>query len=117
MKALKAQGISRDSLPYKAIWQPWLSYYGVFFNVLIILTQGFPSFVGGFDVQSFFVAYISVLFFGLLYMGHKLYTRCPFVKSEEVDLDTGRKEVDEMYANYEEKPRGWFTKICSATLG
>ena len=28
-KALKAQGISRDSLPYKAFGQPYVAYYGL----------------------------------------------------------------------------------------
>ena len=32
MRALKARGISRDILPYKALWQPYFSYYGLFFN-------------------------------------------------------------------------------------
>ena len=104
MKALRAQGISRDSLPYKAIWQPWFSWYGVFFNILIILTQGFTSFIP-WNVSDFFVAYISVLLFVVLYAGHKLVTRSKFVRPEEADLVSGRKEVDEMYLGIEEEPK------------
>jgi len=40
MRALRARGVSRDTLPYKAMWQPWFSWYGIVFNIIIILTQG-----------------------------------------------------------------------------
>ncbi|KAK5137363.1 hypothetical protein LTR08_008941 [Meristemomyces frigidus] len=96
MRALRARGASRDELPYKALWQPWLSYYGVGFNIIIILTQGFTAFMP-WDTSSFFVAYVSLLLFAVLYIGHKLVCRTKFVKPIEADLDTGRKEVDEMY--------------------
>lgn len=49
------------------------------------------------STSGFFTAYISLILFVVLYVGHKLITRSPFVKSEEADLDTGRTEVDEMY--------------------
>jgi amino acid transporter len=93
MRALYARGTSRDTLPYKAPFQPWLSYYGLFFNVLIILTQGFTAFMP-WSTQGFFVAYISLILFAVLWIGHKVVTRSKFVKPEEADLDTGRKEVD-----------------------
>ncbi|KAK3049576.1 lysine permease [Extremus antarcticus] len=100
MRALRAQGMSRDDLPYKAFWQPWFSYYGMTFNIIIILTQGFTAFMP-WDTSSFFVAYVSLIIFAVLYIGHKLVFRQPFVKPEEADLDSGRREVDEMY--FEEK--------------
>ncbi|EAA59017.1 hypothetical protein AN8279.2 [Aspergillus nidulans FGSC A4] len=56
MRALKARNISRDLLPYKALWQPWFSWYGLFFNVLIIITQGFTAWIPEF---SLFVNYDS----------------------------------------------------------
>ena len=45
MRALRARGTSRSTLPYRAPFQPWFSYYGIFFNILIIITQGFTSFM------------------------------------------------------------------------
>jgi yeast amino acid transporter len=100
MRALKAQGFNRNDLPYKAFWQPWFSIYGLFFNVLIILTQGFTSFMP-WNTSDFFVAYVSLILFAVLYIGHKLVFRQPFVKPHEADLDSGRREVDDMY--FEEK--------------
>lgn len=37
---LKAQGISRDTHPYKAPFQPWLSWYGFIWFTLIIILNG-----------------------------------------------------------------------------
>jgi len=116
MRACKAQGISRDNLPYKAWAQPWLSYYGLFFNVLIILTQGFTSFMP-WDTKSFFVAYISLILFAALYIGHKIVYRHPFVKPAEADLLTGRKDLDEAEeedVQYDEKkPTHWFRRVLA----
>lgn len=100
MRALKAQGIDRDTLPYKAFWQPWLSWYGIVFNTIIIFTQGFTAFAP-WDTSSFFAAYISLILFVVLYAGHKLILRQPLVRPAEADLLSGRKEVDEMH--FEEK--------------
>lgn len=117
MRALDAQNISRDSLPYKAPWQPWFSWYGIGFNVLIILTQGFTSFIP-WNTSSFFVAYISLILFVVLYVGHKIVTKSKFVPAEKVDLVTGRKEVDEMYAGREEDaPTTFWGKVSAWTLG
>lgn len=116
MRALKAQGISRDTLPYKAMWQPWFSWYGIFFNVLIIFTQGFTSFIP-WNTSDFFVSYISLILFTVLYVGHKLVTRSKFVKPEDVDLISGKKEVDEMYADVPDAPRTFWKKMSSWILG
>jgi amino acid transporter len=106
MRALRARGTSRDTLPYKAPWQPWLSYYGLFFNVLIILTQGFTAFLP-WDTKNFFIAYISVIIFVALWIGHKAVTRSRFVRPEEADLDTGRKEVDALVFDEEVPTTLW----------
>ena len=100
MRALRARGTSRNDLPYKAPLQPWFSYYGVGFNIIIILTQGFTSFMP-WNTSSFFVAYVSLILFVVLYVGHKVIKRPAFVKPLEADLDSGRREVDDMY--FEEK--------------
>ncbi|KAF2218518.1 amino acid permease/ SLC12A domain-containing protein [Elsinoe ampelina] len=100
MKACKAQGVARESLPYTTWGQPWFTWYGVVFNILIILTQGFEVFVE-WSTSDFFVYYISLILFVVLYVGHKTLFRKPFVKAEEADLDSGRREVEEMV--WEEK--------------
>jgi amino acid transporter len=88
MRALAARGINRDTLPYKAMWQPYFAWYGLFFNVLIILTQGFTAFIP-WDTTSFFIAYVSLILFAVLYVGHKVGMRTSYVSANEADIDTG----------------------------
>ncbi|KAJ5263693.1 hypothetical protein N7478_011298 [Penicillium angulare] len=110
MRALKARDISRDVLPYKALWQPWYSWYGLFFNVIIIITQGFTSFIPHFKVKDFFINYLSLILFVVLYVGHKLIYRPAFVKPIEADLDTGRSTFDnETWETTE--PTTWYGKV------
>ncbi|KAJ5187930.1 hypothetical protein N7449_010924 [Penicillium cf. viridicatum] len=107
MRVLATRGISRDTLPYKAILQPYLAWYGLFFNILIALTQGFTSFIPHFRVTDFFVAYICPIVFVVLYVGHKVIFRPSFVRAADADIDTGRlhyeKEVD--------PPKPWYWKV------
>lgn len=42
MKALKAQGMSRDDLPYKAPFQPWGSWFALVATAIITLFKGTP---------------------------------------------------------------------------
>ncbi|KAK3115225.1 lysine permease [Teratosphaeriaceae sp. CCFEE 6253] len=106
MRALKARGVSRDTLPYKAMGQPWFTWYGVGFNILIILTQGFTAFIP-WNTSDFFVAYVSLILFAVLYIGHKIVFKTKFVKPIDADLDTGRKEVDEMFIDEVAPTTAW----------
>lgn len=106
MRACAAQGIARNDLPYKSFWQPWFSWYGLFFNVLIIITQGFTAFIP-WSTEDFFINYISLILFVVLYVGHKIFYRQPLVKPAEADLLTGRKEVDEMVVEEHEPTTLW----------
>ncbi|RJE26068.1 permease [Aspergillus sclerotialis] len=94
MRALKARDISRDLLPYKAFGQPYYSWYGLFFTVLITLTQGFTAWIPKFDVTEFFISYLSLILFAVLYLGHKAIFRPPFVDPLKADLDTGRVALE-----------------------
>jgi amino acid transporter len=109
MRALKARNVSRDVLPYKAMWQPYFAWYGLFFNILIIFTQGFTSFIPTFNVSKFFVAYISLILFAVLYIGHKIVYRTSFVRPIDADLDTGRLEMDNM--SWETTDRPWWKRM------
>jgi len=102
MRALKARNISRDVLPYKAMWQPFFAWYGLFFNTLIILTQGFTAWIPRFSTSDFFVAYVSLILFVVLYLGHKIVFRTSFVHPLNADLDTGRVQCDNVV---------WETKV------
>ena len=74
MKVLAANGKPRSELPYIAPFQPYLSWFGLFFNVLILITSGFTVFMD-WNTSNFFASYISVILFVALYVGHKLVYR------------------------------------------
>ncbi|KAK5624332.1 hypothetical protein RRF57_000050 [Xylaria bambusicola] len=89
MRALRSCGISRDTLAFKAPFQPWLTIYGLFFCVLISITNGFTVFIK-WSTSNFFAAYISLILFVVLYLGHKIVFRTRFVKLAEIDLERDR---------------------------
>ncbi|KAK3179903.1 lysine permease [Lecanicillium sp. MT-2017a] len=91
MKALAYHGYDRKNLPYEAPFQPWLSWFGLFFNVLILLTSGFTVFIQ-WNTSDFFASYVSVILFLVLYIGHKFVFRTKIVKLEDVDIVKGTTE-------------------------
>ncbi|GAB0135272.1 hypothetical protein EsDP_00003616 [Epichloe bromicola] len=92
MKVLSARGIPRSSLPYIAPLQPYLSWFGLFFIVLILFTSGLKVFIQ-WSTSDFFASYVSILLFAVLYVGHKLFFRTKMVKIEDIDLSMGRLEI------------------------
>ncbi|OLL26520.1 Arginine permease [Neolecta irregularis DAH-3] len=93
MKALKAQNISRDALPFKAPWQPWFSWYGFISVIFILITQGFDVFFQ-FTPAHFFADYLSIILFFVLAIGYKLIKRSEWVNLDYADLYTGRKDAE-----------------------
>ncbi|KAF4974530.1 hypothetical protein FZEAL_8581 [Fusarium zealandicum] len=92
-KIMQVQGLDRKTeLPYLAPFQPWLSYYGAFWNIIITLTSGFTVFIE-WNTGDFFSCYVSLILFALLYVGHKLICRTKVVNLAEVDLTKGRDHL------------------------
>ena len=109
MRALKAQNIDRDTLPFKSWGGRGLAIYGLVFCVIITITQGFTAFVP-WNTENFFIAYISVFLFVFLYVGHKIVTRSKFVNPAEADLLTGKFE-EELAETWEESSASGFKKF------
>lgn len=112
---LKHQGIDRNTLPYKAPFQPYASYFGVLFVSLIIFFNGFQVFLTAeWDVDVFITAYIPLPIFLVLYIGYKLYYRPKFVRVQDMDFTTGRRELNDMEEEEEAKyvaPSTWYEKV------
>ncbi|OJK01221.1 hypothetical protein ASPACDRAFT_77045 [Aspergillus aculeatus ATCC 16872] len=115
MKAMAARDISRETLPYKSWGQPYLAWYGLFFNLLITFTQGFTAWIPHFNVSDFWVAYICPVLFVILYLAHKAWYRTSFVRPLEADLDTGRPQ----FTNWEtSNPKdGWGRRLWDSIMG
>ncbi|KAJ3843201.1 general amino acid permease AGP2 [Lentinula raphanica] len=73
-KALKIQGISRDSLPHKSFWQPFCAYYGFTGTIVMAFVGGYTVFLPGrWDVPSFFFSYTMIGVLPILFTFWKLY--------------------------------------------
>lgn len=108
MGALKYRGISRNTLPYRAMFMPWLSYYAIFFMMLIILIQGFTAFVPSFNLINFVASYISVLLFIIVWTVFQVWTKCRiFWKVEDIDIDTDRIDIENLEWDEKEPETIW----------
>lgn len=99
-KALVYQGLL-DTLPYRTPFQPYLCYVVLFIISLLTITNGFQVFFpGNWSASNFLAAYITLPIFLVLYLGHKLWFRTKFaIPVHEIDVITGKKEMDELCAN------------------
>lgn len=98
-RALSAQGRSTDELSFVSPAGVWGSIYGTVLIILILAAQfwialfpiGSPP-----DAKDFFEAYLSLPVVLVMYIGHKCYKRNwkLFIRAENIDIDTGRREVD-----------------------
>ncbi|KAK4098587.1 hypothetical protein N658DRAFT_431657 [Parathielavia hyrcaniae] len=98
--AMQYQGLM-DTLPYRTIGQPYAAWATLVVIVLLTLTNGFQVFVPSrWNYQDFLAAYITIPIFFVLYLGHKLWFRTPLArKTREIDVLTGKKEMDEFCAH------------------
>lgn len=103
MNVMKSRGISRDTLPYKAMFMPYASYYATITVFILVFIQGFSCF-WNINATKFFTAYISVILFVVLFVGFHVFFNYKnlFAKSawlvplEECDIDTGAREIDDI---------------------
>ncbi|KAH7910728.1 dicarboxylic amino acid permease [Hygrophoropsis aurantiaca] len=94
MRALKAQGISRDTLPYKAPFQPYGSWFALLFTGIVLLFNGFSTFIP-FASATFITSYIPIPIFFSFWAAYKIHYRTETVPASKADLVTGKKEIDE----------------------
>jgi amino acid transporter len=96
-----------DSLPYRTPLQPYATYIVLFLLSILTITSGFHIFIGdNWDVQNFIASYVTLPIFFALYLGHKvwfyrgrLFKRSSWaIPIEEVDVISGKKEMDELEA-------------------
>lgn len=112
-KAMDHNGLL-PSMPFRTPFQPYGSYFILFLVTLLTLTNGFQVFFPSqWNVSDFLAAYITIPIFLALYLGHKIWFRTPLCRSiEEIDVYTGKKEMDDMEALDEPPvPKNWVEKV------
>ncbi|KAI1390585.1 amino acid permease/ SLC12A domain-containing protein [Hypoxylon trugodes] len=86
-RALKAQGISRDTLPYKGFLQPYAAYYALFATFVMTFIGGYTVFLPGkWNVPTFLFSYTMIFVCPVLFIGWKFFHKTSFRKPYEVDL-------------------------------
>ncbi|KAM9906535.1 hypothetical protein OXX79_001516 [Metschnikowia pulcherrima] len=100
-RALKAQGIDRQTLPFVGWYQPWLAIIGGSLTFIMIFVGTYETFLPGqWSVSSFLFSYLMIFIDIAIFVFYKVVFRSKWKKPEEVDLITGLKEVEqheEMY--------------------
>lgn len=86
--AMKKQNINRhERLPWASPMQPYLSWYALTIELLILVTSGYTTFIKGhWDTETFVAAYLNIPLVLTLYFGHKLITKSKIVPLAEVPV-------------------------------
>jgi amino acid transporter len=94
-RGLKAQGVSIDDLPFRAVWYPYGAYFALGANIFLIFFQGYTSFIGPFDKVSFIVSYILIPVFLILFFGYKFWKKTQWVPASQMDIWSDRRVLDD----------------------
>ncbi|KAA8642112.1 amino acid permease GAP1 [Aspergillus tanneri] len=110
-RAWKVQGHSLDEMAFRS--QPGLigSWVGFIFNCLVLVTQfwvgfspiGYGEMTSSELVENFFSKYLAAPVVLACYIPYKIYYRTPFIRAKDMDLQTGRRDLDIQYLIEQER--------------
>lgn len=110
-QAWKVQGHSLDELPFRS--QPGVigSWIGFAFNVLVLIAQfwvgfapiGYGEMTSGERVEKWFSVYLAGPVVLLFFIPYKLIYRTKVARSRDIDLVTGRRDLDIQHLIEQEK--------------
>ena len=89
--AWRKQNRTEQELPFKSFAYPWNAYFGLSANLFLALVQGWTN-LSPFVAGNFVDAYILLPLFPMIYFLFKFIKKTHFMKSWEVDLDSGRRK-------------------------
>ncbi|EEP80794.1 conserved hypothetical protein [Uncinocarpus reesii 1704] len=112
-KACDAQGLRRDSLPFKSPWQPFLAWYALLGCAIMAVVSGYTVFLpGNWKVPTFLFSYLMIFIFPMLFIGYKIIKRTQFLRPTEVDLVKDLDEIEEYTRHFvPQPPRNTMEKI------
>lgn len=88
--AWSKQGREKDELPFKSFAYPWNAYFGLSANLFLALVQGWTN-LAPFNAGNFVDAYILLPLFPVIYFVFKFIKKTQFMRSHQIDLDSGRR--------------------------
>ncbi|KAL1850773.1 hypothetical protein Daus18300_012781 [Diaporthe australafricana] len=111
-RALKVQGIDRDTLPYKGWFQPYSAWIGLVGEIFVVSCYGYETFLPGFwDVGTFFSYYLMVFVAVLTYTAWKIIKRTKVVRPEDADLVWDKPVIDAYEDALKTKPEGFWNEV------
>ncbi|KAK7885763.1 histidine permease [Exophiala xenobiotica] len=101
-KAWRLQGHTLDELAFRSPVGVWGSWVGLIFNILVLIAQFWTGFrpVGYADdsptyiVINFFQAYLAAPVVIVMYIGYKVYRRTSIIRARDMDVFTGKREMN-----------------------
>ncbi|RDL39218.1 putative proline-specific permease put4 [Venustampulla echinocandica] len=94
-KALKAQGIDRNTLVFRSRFQPYTAWFSFGYFAMIIIFNGFDVFVHGhWKVDSFIASYIGIPIYFALYFFWKIFKKTKWIHPADADITTGKAALD-----------------------
>ncbi|AKK11125.1 amino acid permease [Corynebacterium uterequi] len=76
-RALDAQGVALESLPYRAPFGPWGSILALVMCFAVVLGQAYAPIVSGGNLWAILTPYLGIPVFVALWVGHRLVTKIP----------------------------------------
>ncbi|VUC32438.1 unnamed protein product [Clonostachys rosea] len=96
-RGMKAQGLSRDTMPYRGPLQPYGAYVALFVTICIVsfnVKAGYNAFIPTFNSTMFVLSYVGVVLYLLNIFVYKIWKKTKGVDLNEMDLTTGRLTDD-----------------------
>ena len=115
IKARRAQNVPDTALVFTAPLGIWGSYVALGFCILIAIFKNFSVFVpmksyGNFDYKNFITGYLGIPLYLIMIAGYKLTHKHSGISAREVDLFSGKAEIDreeeEFLARQAERNKG-----------
>ncbi|KAH3671653.1 hypothetical protein OGAPHI_000358 [Ogataea philodendri] len=116
---LRPDIISRDdeNYPYKSPFQPYLAYFGMVSSFCLVLVTGFVVFIRGQWSAAYFVSCYGSFFLCIFcYTTYKIFRRTKIHRVDQLDLDSGRREIDRIIWEDEKHYTSNFKEIIKKGL-
>lgn len=110
---MKAQGMSRDDLPYKATLNKgcFAAWYAIIMISIILFFSGFSVFLtGNWSVSDFVTNYFPLWLAPVVFVAAKFWKKSKFIRPEEMDFISNLDEIEA--DTYDEPPPRNFVEKC-----
>lgn len=113
VRARRAQGVPKHEMPYTAPLGLYGSYFALVFCILIAVFSNYGVFVHvktranpNFDYKTFITGYLGIPLYLIMILGYKVIMKSKRRRAEDVDLFSGKDEIDREEREFVAKKEG-----------